>query len=679
MAGRGERTQGSEGVSGLIPAGMSPIVFEGFETLDTKSPRAAIADTHCAWLDGFMPAGPNYLRCIPDVGAPIFTAPTGKSVVFYDFGNIGSSPIMIVFLSDGSVIQVNTSTGVQTVIGGAGTITNPSQTTIGVSQWGSSYIIIVSKQTNGYFLWDGANLYSGGSLSPSITIQSDGLDYSTPPTITLFGGSGLGASVTSTVRQGSIQTVSVTNPGSGYGANDYAVLVFNGVTATATSVLSSGSVSSVSINSSGSGYTSTASVLFLGGGGYGATGTVQVASGTVSGVSVTAHGQGYLTAPTPFIYDANNPVAQAYVGVMPTGISGTAVETYTGRVWVTNGSTMLFTAPGSLTDFSTGDGAGAFASTDSFLRVSYIRPRQTNGFMYLVGDSSVNYVSGVSTSGTPAGTTFTNQNADPEVGSPYPCSVQVYSRNLVFANAFGVHVSYGGAVTKISDALDGIYTTVPNFGGMSLSAGKAIIFGQRLYVILVPVIDPFLGRVNKLFMWNGKQWWSTQQSVNLSFIAAQEINSVLTTWGTDGKSIYPLFQNFSTNFTKTVQSKLFPSAGSIMTTKQANRLWGVAYYYAFDGNGLNVSIDNESGSTTSVITVGPQQANWTNSLGASVTWVNSSVVSVVWGGQGSLVNVFPPTAVAQQGALLGLTVSTTASDIALIFLALGVQPYGYRG
>ena len=42
---------------------------------------------------------------MPDVGDAFYTAATGLSVVFFGFANIGPRPIMIVFLSDGSIVQ----------------------------------------------------------------------------------------------------------------------------------------------------------------------------------------------------------------------------------------------------------------------------------------------------------------------------------------------------------------------------------------------------------------------------------------------------------------------------------------------------------------------------------------------------------------------------------------------
>ena len=667
---------------------MTPVVFEGFEGINTLSPRAAIQDKQCAIMDGFMPVGPNYARTVPDVGTPIYAAAKKGSVAFYNFGNISTNPVMILFLTDGSVVQINTLTRVATQMAPAGTIQSPTPATCGVSQWGSSYIVIVAKQPNGYFLWDGTNFFQSGSLSPSITIQSDGSNYTSNPTIAAVGGSGSGSSFSVTLQDGSTETLSITNPGSGWGVNDYAVLAFSGgnpagpITATGSAVISGGSISSVSITNPGALYNaSTASVQFLGGGGLGATGSVVVSGGSVSSVSITNGGSGFVTSPAVFIFDTDNPVIQAYVGVMPTGLGGTAVETYQGRVWIVNGPNCTFSGPGSLTDFGAAGGGGTFQSTDSFLRASFIQPRQTNGFLYFINDSSVNYISGVTTSATtPPVTTFTNQNADPEIGSPYASSIQVFSRNIIFANAFGVHVSYGGAVTKISEALDGFYNSLPNFNGLSPSSAKAIIFGQRVYILLLPIIDQVTGQqTNKLCMWNGKVWFTSSQSVTFSFIQSQEINSVLTAYGTDGTSIYPLFQNPSTLFTKTLQSKFFGQPDSILAVKTTERLWGMAYYYANDKVPLNVAIDSEVSSYNSELNIEASVLNWVNQSGTALPWINASGEAVTWYAAGTGLQIFPPTAIAQNGTVLGLTVSTIASNMAVIFVVLGAEPQAYRG
>jgi hypothetical protein len=350
-----------------------------------------------------------------------------------------------------------------------------------------------------------------------------------------------------------------------------------------------------------------------------------------------------------------NNSAYAILEVMPYGIQGTAVETYQSRVWVANGSDVLFTAPESYTDFSTANGGGSFTSNDSFLRVSYIQPRQTNGFLYLIADSSVNYIAGVTTSGSPVTTTFTNQNADPEVGTPYAGTVDVIGSNIIFANAFGAHVSYGGRVTKVSNELDGIYNTVPNFAGLQPSSAKTILFGKKVWMVLIPVIDLVTGlQVNKLFMWDEKKWWSTEQDVSLTYIQHQEIASVITAYGTDGTKIYPLLTTPSTAITKTVKSKLWAKPKGYMTTKSSNRCWLIGQYYQTASPNITFSSDSET--SASSITLAP-----------SAPATNGAIY------------VSPPTALAQNGALLGMTLTTNAADFVLISAAIDAIEVAYRG
>ena len=370
-------------------------------------------------------------------------------------------------------------------------------------------------------------------------------------------------------------------------------------------------------------------------------------------------------------FTGGNNAASATIDIMPFGVKGSAVETYQSRAWIVDGSLLQFTAPESLGDFATSDGGGFAQSTDSFLRVRYIRPIQTNGFLYLMADSSLNYISGVQTSGEPATTTYTNQNADPEIGTPFPDAVSVFSRNIVFANSFGVHVSYGGAVTKISEALDGVYNTVPNFGGFQPSCAKAIIFGKKVWMVLLPIVDPITGsQENKLFMWNGKVWWTSSQNINLTFIQSQEINSVLTAWGTDGQGIYPLFKIPTRDFTKTVQSKLWDKPGSYLATKTASRFGMLAYYYNPNGGRLNVTIDNEDASSDVYAIDGvPGLLIWHNNAGDIINWETQFIggTPIIWTtGAGTGVFVSNPIAVAQNGVLTGLTITTSAADMALI-------------
>jgi len=579
-----------------FPSNPFPLVFESFKGLNTKPTRNSIEDDEMYICDGWFPIGKSNLRVLPDVGTSLYTASGTLTIISYYFANLNTTPVAIVLLSNGSIVQVNTTNGNTTAVATAGTITTPANG-IGVTQSsGNQFIIIVAPQTNGFFVWNGTELFTSGTLSPVVTVTNGGSGYTSAATVTVSGGSGSGAAFSVTTTNGIITTINVTNPGSGW-------LVGETVT-----------------------------------------------------LSITQSGGSSATAITT---------------IMPFGVSGTVVETFVNRTWIGNGANLLFSAPGEITDFATSDGGGTTISQDSFLRVAYYGLIQTNGFLYLLGDSSLNAVSGVTTStATPPVTTFTNQNVDPQVGSPWKDSVQVFSRNIVFANSFGIHVSYGGAVTKISSPLDGIYNSVPNIGAFSPSSAVASIFGIQVYMLLYPIIDQWTGQqVNKLLMWDGQKWFTSQQGVTLKYIASQEINSVLTAWGTDGTKIYPLFQKPTNNFTKVVQSKLWAEPGYFYT-KQANRIFGLIYYNVGGGN-TYVYVDNEFGKSQSYVFQVSDAAGsvtWQNNSSQTVTWQNTSGGSITWVVSSGF-GIFRG-AVGQNGTLLGVTLTTTDADDVLANITL---------
>ena len=422
-------------------------------------------------------------------------------------------------------------------------------------------------------------------------------------------------------------------------------------------------VTSVTISNGGSGYSASATAVCSGGGSPVAQATLQLilnGSGVITGVTVASGGlYGSNTPPTVTVSDpVVNAIATATL--MPFGVQGTDIETYQASVWVINGPTLFFTAPSSVSDFATSDGGGNRVSNDSFLKVGYVRVINTNGFLFLIADSSISYISGVQTAaGSPPTTTFTQQNADPEVGTPYPASVIKVGQNLQLANSFGIHEMNGAKAVKISDDLDGVYGTVANFGGMQLSSAQATIFNKKCQMTLVQIVDPISGAtVNKLLMRYGKKWFASMQDVALTFIASQEINSVFTAYGTDGTHIYPLFQQPSTAFSKVVQSKLWDTPVGIETTKTTGRLWGMARYYSAASPNLVFNIDNEDNDG---VTYSPPAQSYTISPAGLGT------------------KVFGPQAVGQKGALTGMTMTTMAADMSLNMALISSIAHDYRG
>jgi hypothetical protein len=766
-----------------LPENFSPILFEQFETLNTKPLRPGIRDPEMSWIDGWMPIGPNNARVLWGTGDTLFSATQG--VVWFGFGNIATTNYCYALLANGELVAINMQTSAGIVVMPAGTVNNP-RSVFGFSQWGSQYAIFAIDQVNGYWLWDGTNLYGAGTIGPVVTIDNGGQSYNASPNYAVeTTGGGSGVQLSFTIQNGAVTQGTVVAPGSGFGLNDFIGVTVSGGGSDDQAVCAlpiirhqAGGLVNVFVVDGGHGYTGFAYVEIqdaITGGSGGARLSLSVQNGTITGVAIVDAGQGFETTPTFIVIDPGIPgtppvpggsggeiggaiaygqitnipvtyggtgyvspptvviqgdginaagIAQIQNGVvvdifltnkgsgytkalvtltggndaanvslalMPFGVSGTAVEVYENHVWIANGaavakfpppSRVIFSDPNSPVGF--GNGGGAFESTDAFLRVGYHALRQSNGFLYLIGDSSLNYISGVQTSSSGTAsvpaipvTTFGNLNVDPQIGTPWPGSVQVFSRNIVFANTVGVQVSYGGAVKKVSDALDGFYATGDIFGQQqNFSSAVAHIFAIPVYMLLLPVVappgTPTAGDArHKLLMWDGKRWFTSQQDQELRFIATYEQNSVLTAYGTDGTNIFPLFAEPSTGFLKVIQSKLF-SQPAYFTTKQSRSLSGIVNYYDAD-KPLTVTVDSEAGLGTGNASIPITQTGngvvWTNNAGALVAWTNNVAAAVIWGTQAALV-VFGPYPVGQQGRLIGMTAMTHGSDMAILSLML---------
>ena len=529
---------------------------------------------------------------------------------------------------------------------------------------------------------------AGGGASgyaSSVVVNNGGSGYSSQTTVNMQNGFGnpAGAISLTTNASGVITGATITSGGS---YQYYAAGGYHGTSGPINPTITDNGyyyVSSVTIGSGGTGYGPSAAITASSGGSPQSQAIIApvLAGGVIVGTTITSGGV-YLSNSPPTLMESDTKTnAAGTVTLMPYAIQGTAIETYSGHVWIANGAVLTFSAPGSVSDFSTADGGGNTTSVDSFLRVAYTSLVNSNGFLYLIGDSSVNYISGVQT--VSSTTTFTNQNADPEVGTPYSATVDVFNRNIVFANAFGAHVSYGAAVTKISDQLDGVYSSVPNFNGQQISACKAIIFGRKVWAMLIPVIDPISGlEVNKLFIWDSKKWVTSQQSVALTYVQHQEIASIITAWGTDGLKVYPLFYQPSASFTKTVQTRLWDNPGGYWNQKAAVRVWAMASFLSGVSPVYQISVDNENGIPSSAVYLGAPSATvtWTNNSGVVVYWTTSGGQTAVWYivGAGTIA-VLPPQAVGQQGVLIGETITTQCADMILISTALQPEIVGYRG
>ena len=573
----------------------------------------------------------------------------------------GSLTSLVGIISGGFV------TGVSFISPGTGFVASDhtvSFTFVGGNPTGSLGTISVSLASVATVSGSGATfgtpsmVFVGNGLSEvvAVPVVTPGSNYSNLTQIAATGGvyyPGNPAVLTPAISNGSIASV-IINSGGLY----YATYPPTGAVATDPNS-SSFTIASVSIIAVGANYSPNAVAVLSGGSSPTRQGQLglHIVNGSINSVAIVDRGlYGGSIAPTVSIVDTAI-AAQGYAVVMPFGIQGTSVETYQGYVWLVQGAVLYNSAPGSVSDFASTNGGGNKTSASSKLRIGYTRLIAANGFLYTIADSSIDIVSGVQTSGTVATTTYSWLNADPEVGSPYPQSVMTWGRGLFLANAYGVHVMYGSEAQKISEPLDGVYNTVAGFGNVQLSSAEHLVYGRKIAINLVPIVDPVKNtQVNKLLCFDGKRWFASEQSKNISYVKHREFNSTITCFGTDGTTVFPVFNTPSAGFTKTAQTKLWDAPGGYQYDKIASRFWSIWDYNSSVTTSFTLTVDalDNRNSTT--------QQGYTVS-GPSVTGLFRN----------------PAQAIGQQGPLMGFTLKTNCADAQLISAMIQPEEGEYAG
>ena len=458
-----------------------------------------------------------------------------------------------------------------------------------------------------------------------LTIVNPGSGFTSVPILTLLGGGGTDATAVAQLTGTSVATINITSGGTGYETPPTVGFQVNqdAVSPIGTAVLQDGSVVGVTLTNAGSGITSNVYVYFTTGfTGSASDGTLAVAPGsgataqavlvptTIASATVVSTGSGYTTAPAVVLSSTGNNAATATLSLMPFGTSGAAINTYQQRVWIANpappqfgtlppGGNFSVSAPGSLTDYATSDGAVDFTNSDGFLQTKYTAIHQSNGYLYVFGDGSVSIISSVNTSGNPATTTFNYQNVDPQVGALFPESLQDYGKTILFANETGVYGIYGGSATLASAKLNDLVETLNYTTGLTPSSASATLFNVKHYLLLATVTDTILGTPrNVMLTWNEKDWVVTSQSASLTYIATQKVGSKLYAWGTDGTHLYPLFNTPSTTLTKRLDSKLYGGGPNDFLVKDLTYM----FMQAQDQSASQVGIDATVTLATSGIT-----------------------------------------------------------------------------
>jgi hypothetical protein len=156
-------------------------VVKDFKGVNTKNNRTVIENGEFGWLENAMPIGFGNLRVIEgneEVQATAFTA----NVTYMGSVNIQNNEYVLGFQDDGSAQFVNLTTNTKGNIAAAGTFSNAD---VMITQWKNERALIIDPN-NGYKTWDGTDLHDIGSVN-SIEITNSGSGYTAANTSVSFG------------------------------------------------------------------------------------------------------------------------------------------------------------------------------------------------------------------------------------------------------------------------------------------------------------------------------------------------------------------------------------------------------------------------------------------------------------------------------------------------------------
>jgi hypothetical protein len=574
---------------------------------------------------------------------------------------------------------------------------------VGITNTGSGYTspptvtVSAPNEANGVQATVVASISNAASTITNVTITSGGTGYTSFPSITIAPPSspyGVQAqAVVTSITAGAVSSIQITNPG--YGYNAAPSVTFSSGAASATAVVGSGLVSALTITDAGSGYTSAPTLTFTGGGGsaaaavagpltfkvgtigiivtnsgtgYTSTPTVVISAapsggtnaaataivfgGQVTGVVVTNPGAGYTTAPS-VSFSGGTPTTAATAKALLTSDDLSDVASFQGRTWLSQGRTVYYSAAGTYNDFVSVS-AGSVQITDDTLHSNISALISANNFLYVFGDDSINVFSDVRVTST-GNTLFTNTNVSASVGSTYADGIFPYFRSLLFINDYGIFALIGATVSKISDALDGIFPLI-DFT-QPISGGQALLNNILCAAFNFYYKDPVAGTRPVQLVFFDKKWFVTSQGT-IKYATPVATNKRLYLYGTAGTNLVSLYTDSTSNINTTMKSALWPMQDTIRT-KQALK-------FAFEattsvGATFNVTVDSETNASPAYVLT--NIVYWTNVFGTTIGWVNNSSNTVTWTG-GSGYSLYKSDA-QQYGKYLGLTITSPSPSFTL--------------
>ena len=253
---------------------------------------------------------------------------------------------------------------------------------------------------------------------------------------------------------------------------------------------------------------------------------------------------------------------------MPSGLPGIyALEVYNQRMWVMGQTVISFSGPSNGALFDTADGGGSFGYFGDQLTYSYTDLAATAGFMYIFGDSNIDWINnvqlvgqaatGTSASTSPYTTEFQLSNYNPQIGHRFYRGVGKWLQAITVFDNVGAYVITGdGSTTWTSEKISNTWMTL-NATALQGTIAPVHVFGQRWLLYNAIFTDPWGVARNMLLCWNGQIWTVCTQRYNLTNITYYEQNSTIQAFGTDGSAVYQLFAQPDPALEKRIATKSF--------------------------------------------------------------------------------------------------------------------------
>jgi hypothetical protein len=265
--------------------------------------------------------------------------------------------------------------------------------------------------------------------------------------------------------------------------------------------------------------------------------------------------------------------------VMPSGLPGIyMMEVYLERMFVGGQTVISMSGSTNAADFSASGGGGSWGYTGDQLTVSYTDMVASNGWLYVFGDSMTNYVSGLQLVGavTAIGTIYTSQfnyaNINPQIGHRYFRPVALWLESVVVFDGAGIFLLSQQTYVWLSAKLTNLIRTVQS-DSFQPTMTTCHIFGQRWLIINGEFQDPLTHQYRSMLLcWNGQIWTIASQNLNLTHIGSYEQNSCITPFGTDGTSLYRLFDHPDPLLSKKICTKAYQGPNPL-TIKDWKRVY----------------------------------------------------------------------------------------------------------